>query len=391
DASQDADVVAETERRFKRELLLARKVTHPNVVRIHDLGEIDGIKYITMPYIEGTDLAHVLSERGTLPVSEALPIARQTIAGLNAAHQAGVVHRDLKPANIMIDGEGNALIMDFGIARGATTPDVSGSGRAARVTVHAGETQLGTTVGTIEYMAPEQARGAQVDHRADIYAFGLIVSRMLVGKRLAEGASNVLEDLQARLKEPPVALRTIDPAIPEAVERIVTRCVQPDAAARYATTEELLNDLNDLDDQGVPLPKPPHFLSSWRFRLGATAAFVLIVAATWYTGLLFRPAAPVQHDPVSVVIADFQNSTNDATFDHMLEPVLKLALEGAGFISAYDRSGLARILDDKPPEKLDEQAALELAVKQGLGVVLSGSLERQGSGYGISVKVTRPV
>src|SRR5256886_3604429 len=112
----------EAEKRFKNELLLARQVTHKNVVRIHDLGEIDGIKYITMPYIQGRDLAAVLRETGKLPVSKALVIARQIAAGLEAAHEVGVVHRDLKPANIMID-EDRALIMDFGIAR-----SISGDG-----------------------------------------------------------------------------------------------------------------------------------------------------------------------------------------------------------------------------------------------------------------------
>ena len=145
------------ERRFKRELLLARQVTHKNVVRIHDLGEIDGIKYITMPYIQGSDLGSVLSKQGKLPVARAVAIAKQVVSGLVAAHEAGVVHRDLKPANIMIDEDDQAVIMDFGIAR-----SVSGGGA----------TVAGAVVGTLEYMAPEQAMAQPVDQRADVYAFG---------------------------------------------------------------------------------------------------------------------------------------------------------------------------------------------------------------------------
>src|SRR5688500_4753262 len=120
---------ADVERRFKRELLLARQVTHKHVVRIHDLGEVDGIKYLTMPYIEGRDLATMLREAGTLTVPVALRIARQVASGLQAAHEAGVVHRDLKPENVMIDGDDlhhNALIMDFGISR-----SVGGTGGGA--------------------------------------------------------------------------------------------------------------------------------------------------------------------------------------------------------------------------------------------------------------------
>jgi len=144
-------------------------VTHKHVVRIHDLGEIDGIKYITMPYIEGRDLADVLRDRGRLPVGEALRIGRQIAAGLVAAHEAGVVHRDLKPENIMIDQDGQALIMDFGISRSAT----AGTATA---------TAAGAIMGTLEYMAPEQARGGTVDHRADQYSFGLILYDMLAGR-----------------------------------------------------------------------------------------------------------------------------------------------------------------------------------------------------------------
>ena len=215
------------ERRFKQELLLARKVTHRNVVRIYDLGEIRGIKYITMSYLDGEDLATVLKRNGKLAVPEALKIMRHVAAGLLAAHDAGVVHRDLKPANIMIEGD-NAVIMDFGIARASSgsgpvvPPPVAGPdvGRTSRFTVEA--TMAGSVVGTVAYMAPEQARGESVDHRADIYTWGLIVSDLLLGPRSLRGS--VAEELQRRMTEAPPPLRSKDPQIPEALERIVSRC-----------------------------------------------------------------------------------------------------------------------------------------------------------------------
>ena len=168
--ASDPMLAQEIERRFKRELLLARQVTHKHVVRIHDLGQVEGVKYISMPYIEGKDLASVLRERRCLPVPEALKIARQIVEGLVAAHEAGVVHRDLKPENVMIDQDGQALIMDFGISR-----SVSRSTATA--------TAAGAIVGTLEYMAPEQARGQAVDQRADLYALGLMLHDMLAGRR----------------------------------------------------------------------------------------------------------------------------------------------------------------------------------------------------------------
>src|SRR5438093_92727 len=151
EVSSDPYAAREVERRFKRELLLARQVTHRHVVRIHDLGEIDGIKYITMPYIQGTTLAAILRREGRLSVGRAVTIAREVAAGMQAAHDVGVVHRDLKPANVMIDADGHAVITDFGIAR-------SMAGSQAMTAVAA-------VVGTIEYMAPEQARAETVDHR----------------------------------------------------------------------------------------------------------------------------------------------------------------------------------------------------------------------------------
>src|SRR5256886_4490262 len=192
---------SEAENRLKQELLLARQVTHKHVVRIHDIGELDGIKYITMPYIQGHDLATALRCDGKLPVAHALRFARQIAAGLQAAHEAGVVHRDLKPANIMISGSGDdrqALITDFGIS--ASTDQATS----------------GSVLGTLEYMAPEQATGGAVDGRADIYAFGLILYEMLTGPRLVAAATpqTRVDAMKQRFKEGLVPIPSLDGSIP---------------------------------------------------------------------------------------------------------------------------------------------------------------------------------
>ncbi len=235
----DGTSAAEVERRFKRELVLARQVTHRNVVRIHDLGERDGIKYLTMPFVEGQDLANLLRERGRLPVPEALAIARQVAHGLAAAHQVGVVHRDLKPENIMLAADGTALIMDFGISR-----SISGTATA---------TALGGVMGTLEYMAPEQARGELVDPRADIYAFGLIFYDMLTGRQRLAGRDNPMSEIMSRMHAAPRALRQLDDTIPESLERIIARCIEPSAEKRFATTSELVATLEALTPDGHPL------------------------------------------------------------------------------------------------------------------------------------------
>src|SRR5688572_2331835 len=223
DVMADPVTAAEVGRRFKRELLLARQVTHTNVVRIHDLGDIDGIKYITMSYVAGTDLATVLKREGKQPVETALRIARSVVSGLVAAHAADVVHRDLKPANIMIGADGEALIMDFGIA--LSTGDATASARVAldipdklrRVNAEYTATTSGTVIGTLEYMAPEQTRGEAIDQRADIYAFGLILYDMLMGRRRAGSNESAVSELHRRMAAPPPPLVAAIPDIPPAL------------------------------------------------------------------------------------------------------------------------------------------------------------------------------
>lgn len=389
-AADDPTAARDLERRFKRELLLARQVTHKNVVRIHDIGEIGSIKYITMPFVEGENLATILDRERRLSVPRTLAIARGILSGLSAAHQAGVVHRDLKPANIMVSANDEPLIMDFGIAlsTGDATVRQTGNTRAAAARgPAAGLTSSTEIVGTVEYMAPEQARGEPVDQRADIYAFGLILYDALLGRRRRDRAESAIAELRQRLQAPPPPPRSVDDAIPEALDRLVSRCIEPRLDQRYQATQDLVADLDGLDAEGKPLPSQRRFA---HLVVAASAALILgMFGVNWW---LMKPAPPAAaHAPVTVLIADFGNATGDAAFDHTLEPMLRLGLEGAKFISAYDRTGIKSNLGVRPPEKLDERAALELAVKQGLGVVLSGSVLRSDAGYRVVMKATQAV
>jgi serine/threonine protein kinase/tetratricopeptide (TPR) repeat protein len=396
-AAADPKAAGEIERRFKRELLLARQVTHPNIIRIHDLGDIDGIKYITMPFIEGADLATILKKDKTLDVDRALRISRGVVAGLVSAHHAGVIHRDLKPANIMIGPHDVPTIMDFGIARSAGGPGQSGA--PARLGVRpadlsrtaalaASSTMAGAIVGTVAYMAPEQARGEAVDQRADIYAFGLILYDMLIGGRRSERAVSAVAELKERMVTAPPAPRTIDPTIPEGVDAIIRRCLEPDAANRFATSAELQAAFDRLDSHGKPLPIARRV--SGRTLLTAAVVVLAALGSTFYVTRWFS-APVVEPDPVSVLIADLQNETNDPTFTGTLEPMLTRALEGAAFISAYDRNRVRTGLGVVPPQTFDETAARELAVKQGVGIVLAGSVSRRGNGYEVQLKAMHAV
>jgi tetratricopeptide (TPR) repeat protein/tRNA A-37 threonylcarbamoyl transferase component Bud32 len=326
EVTEDPGLARDIERRFKRELVIARQVTHRNVVRIHDLGEIDGIKYITMPYINGADLATILTREGRLPVRRVLGIARQVVAGLRAAHEAGVVHRDLKPANIMIDPDGNAVIMDFGIARSASG---------------AGATVAGVVVGTLEYMAPEQAMAQPVDLRSDIYSFGLILYDMLAGRRDASRAESAVAELMKRITQPLPPIRTREPNVPEALEAIITRCLLPEPARRYQTTAALEAAFAALDADGHPLAAgasqtqsgtQPFTMTTptgaaqplgqrplpWKWIAGGVAALLAIVtAAVMVLGPRGAPATTesASAKPLSLAILPFRNSTGTASLD----------------------------------------------------------------------------
>jgi serine/threonine protein kinase/Tfp pilus assembly protein PilF len=383
------DTARELERRFKQELLIGRQVTHENVVRIHDLGHVGGLLYITMPYIDGEDLASVIAREGLLTVPRVMKIARTMVAGLAAAHTARVVHRDLKPANIMITAEGAAMIMDFGIARSTSGRSLPSGLGGPLATMMAGQTVAGAIIGTVEYMAPEQARGISVDQRADVYAFGLILYDLLVGRRRAEQSASAVEELQARMEAPPPAAKSLVPAIPEALDRIISRCIEPDREKRYQNAGELAAELNRLDDNGVPLPIKRVFGLPW------VAAVIMLALAllgsAWYSSR--SRAKPIEHQPVSVLIADFDNKTSDATFNGAVEQALGIGLERAAFVSVLprkDAQALALQLSPGTQGHVTNELSLVIARRNGTKIVVSGSIEPLPRGYRVHASLLDP-
>jgi serine/threonine-protein kinase len=218
--------------RLKSEIRLARRITHPNVLRTFDFGEVDGRPYISMEYVRGLTLRYLLGETERVPYSAALRIARQLSVGLAAAHEVGVLHRDIKPENLILEANGNAKLMDFGIARPARRAEP-------------GHTQPGTFIGTPNYCAPEQLTGDDVDERGDIYACGVVMSEMFCGGLPFTGA-NTMEIYEAQLRDEPILPSKLWPDIPRELEAVILRCLRRDREERYASARELNAALMEL-------------------------------------------------------------------------------------------------------------------------------------------------
>jgi serine/threonine protein kinase/tetratricopeptide (TPR) repeat protein len=271
--------------RFRNELKVARKIAHPHVCRMYDLGEDNGLNFIAMEYVAGEDLKRFIRRSGHLTSGKAVAIARQVCSGLDEAHRFGVIHRDLKSSNIMIDREGNARIMDFGIARTFESREITG---------------IGIIIGTAEYMSPEQAQGQKVDQRTDLYALGIILYEMVTGRVPFEDeiTLNILRKHEIEQPRPP---KHLNPEIPDSLNRIILKCLEKPVQRRYQNAGDLLRDLDVVQTTSVkvskvrarteraieilrPRPRP------WQILL----AGVMVIAAASIVYLLFHSSRPIE-------------------------------------------------------------------------------------------------
>jgi eukaryotic-like serine/threonine-protein kinase len=377
---------AEILRRFKQELILARQITDRNIIRIFDFGEANGIRFITMEYVEGESLYSMLREHGKLPVDEVVGIMEQVFSGLRAAHREGVIHRDLKPGNIMRDQQGRVLIMDFGLAR-----NMEGDGM----------TRTGTMLGTMEYMSPEQAQAMDLDARSDIFTMGLICYELLSGKMPFQ-ADSAVASLLRRTRERAVPISEITREVPGVLSNIISKCLERDPALRYQTAQAVLDDLHAWQGKGertrISASAPSLLMNRmrelpWKQATAALLALALVVGATWYVGRKGRVAVTTQHAPVSVLVADFQNATSDPVFDGTLEPSFNVAMEGASFINAFSRGDAHKAAAELRPgsSSMDEALARLVAQREGVGVVISGSIQPSSKGYRLAARAVDAV
>ncbi|MDH5467994.1 MAG: protein kinase [Candidatus Aminicenantes bacterium] len=366
-------------RRFSSELKTARKIIHKNVGRMYDLSEAEGVHFITMEYVPGEDLKSFIKRSGQLTVGKALSIAKQICEGLSESHELGIVHRDLKPQNIMIDSEGNARIMDFGIAR----------------SLHAeGLTAEGTVIGTPEYMSPEQAEGEETDQRSDIYSLGVILFEMATGRLPFEGKTPLSIAMKHKSEAPPDP-REINTHIPEDLSLLILRCMGKEKGKRIQSAQELLSGLVKIEhtipalERMVAKKKIGLEVRTRRFQPYLVPAGIVLAAAVVMVIvglLLFRGGGPAEGEPGAGMIPgtqwvnsiavlplkDFSPQKDQEAFcDGMTDALIgRLSrIEGLKVIS------LTSVMNYKSPDRNIKQIGEELNVR----TVLEGSIQRENN------------
>jgi tetratricopeptide (TPR) repeat protein len=303
---------------------------------------------------------------------------------LDAAHAESVVHRDLKPQNILVDGADQIFITDFGLAKSLHSSA-------------AGMTRSGEFLGTPRYMAPEQVEAKPVDNRTDLYAFGLILYEMVTGD-IPFRADSTLAMMYQRVKEKPKSPKTANPELPDYLVRVIMRCLEVDPAKRYQSAGDILADL---DAQRAPTQAGsriivvPATVVKWWYVWGGAAILLLAGALAlppvrgWISSFAGGASkSTAQAKAVTVLVADFSNEAGDSVFDGALESPFTIAVEGASFISTYKRGAARKMAAQLQPgaTALDESVARLVAVREGINVVVSGSISAQGGRYKLGVK-----